>query len=413
MGATEYLENEQECLASSCGTEKCAFSKASSADVLKKQKCLSCPPVDGCSSVISVSSKQSSDPCLSCSTARNGVQSKQHDSLQTNVISMFTIFFAIIVKLLMLLDGVLTGVVAAVSNPSSNLQNKCRNWQSKDVSTDSPESKLSKCFYGLSSSHDTQVFEVAAVNDVEMNAVDVLHAEDVMITEVVLNNDLPSFVKFRREINDKPMNDQVELKSSALNNDGSVSCRAEKAEAVSDTCLSEKRSSNGSSANTFSSVTSNALDSICFPFVANSSIISVSIECSEFQCLVDTGAAITAVSANVWKKYLRYAYPSLDNSDLGDVTSVDGAVLNSLGKATMQFVIQSQVFPFEVHVIGNLTYDVIIGRNFLQQYGSKIDFEIGIIELFSEDTPLVASDLEACTRVFSVHADFSFVIPPQ
>ena len=49
----------------------------------------------------------------------------------------------------------------------------------------------------------------------------------------------------------------------------------------------------------------------------------------------------------------------------------------------------------------------------LQQYGSKIDFEMGIIELFSEDTPLVASDLEACTRVCSVHADFSFVIPPQ
>lgn len=224
-----------------------------------------------------------------------------------SVICMFTIFFAIIVKLLMLLDGVLTGVVAAVNNTSSNLPNKRS--QSKKGSTDLPESKSSKSFCGLSNSHDSPVFDVTAVEDVEINTVDVLHAEDVLVTEVVLNdvvsrnNSLPSLVNSRREINDKPMNYQVELKSSALNDDGSVSCQAKIAEAVADTCLFENSSSNEYTSNAFPNVTTNAVDSICFPFVTNSSIISVSIEGFDFQCLVDTGAAITAVNSNVWKKY--------------------------------------------------------------------------------------------------------------
>ena len=53
--------------------------------------------------------------------------------------------------------------------------------------------------------------------------------------------------------------------------------------------------------------------------------------------------------------FLHHVCPTLDNSDLENIMSVNGTVLNTLGKTLMQFVVQSEVFPFEDYVITNLT----------------------------------------------------------
>ena len=135
--------------------------------------------------------------------------------------------------------------------------------------------------------------------------------------------------------------------------------------------------------NAISDATTDTIDTICFPFVAGCSTIPISIESYEFRCLVDTGAVITAVSANVWNKCLRHVCPSLDDSDLENITSVNGGVLETLEKTMMHFVIQSEVFPFEAYVIKKLTYDVILGRDFIQKFSSKINFEKGRIKFVS------------------------------
>ena len=114
----------------------------------------------------------------------------------------------------------------------------------------------------------------------------------------------------------------------------------------------------------------------------------------------------------------------MGNSGLETITSANGDILNTLGKTVMQFVIQSEIFPFEAYVIGNLTYDVILGRDFLQKFGSKIDFKKGMIEFVSEVDPLPFCNMEGTVSDdyvvsgntdldCSVHADFSVVIPPQ
>ena len=51
----------------------------------------------------------------------------------------------------------------------------------------------------------------------------------------------------------------------------------------------------------------------------------------------------------------------------------------------MQFLIETGAFHFEAHVIEDLTYDVIIGRDFLQYFRSRIDFENGVT-FFLEET---------------------------
>ena len=127
------------------------------------------------------------------------------------------------------------------------------------------------------------------------------------------------------------------------------------------------------------------VNSICFPFVAGTSSLTVSIEGHSFRCLLDSGAAVTAISAKVWQDCLRHAYPNLDRPSLESVTSVNGCRLSTLGKTLFEFVIDSRIFPFEARVIEDLAYDVIIRRDLLQKFCFKIDFENGVVTLSPED----------------------------
>ena len=54
------------------------------------------------------------------------------------------------------------------------------------------------------------------------------------------------------------------------------------------------------------------INGICVPFVAENSTLPISIAGHNFYCLIDSGAAVTAVSAKVWRECLSHAYPSLD-----------------------------------------------------------------------------------------------------
>lgn len=70
------------------------------------------------------------------------------------------------------------------------------------------------------------------------------------------------------------------------------------------------------------------------------------------------------------------------------------------------FAIGSKTFPFEAHVIEDLTFDVISGGDFFQNFCAKIDFDEGIIQL---------NMVHHCSPqyVCYVHANSSLVIPPE
>ena len=74
------------------------------------------------------------------------------------------------------------------------------------------------------------------------------------------------------------------------------------------------------------------------------------------------------------------------------VTTVSGSPLSVLGKVWLNVVIKSDVFPFEAHVIKDLTHDVVLGRDFLQKYCSRIDFMENIIEFSHPEDPLPFAD---------------------
>ena len=256
--------------------------------------------------------------------------------------------------------------------------------------------------------------------------------EDVVVTKAVLNdivlktkNDPDTSLRSSLSKENVELSDvQVQCESSVLSRLDTVSGHAKSTEVRLPQVCQKDKTIRIPDDNAISDATTDTIDSICFPFVAGCSTIPISIEGYEFRCLVDTGAAITAVSANVWSKYLRHVCPSLDDSALENITSVNGGILKTLGKTMMHFAIQSEVFPFGAYVIKNLTYDVILGRDFLHKFSFKIDFKKGRIKFLSEEDPLhfhgmgdtVSNDYTVSDDNdfnCSVHADFSFVIPPQ
>ena len=91
-----------------------------------------------------------------------------------------------------------------------------------------------------------------------------------------------------------------------------------------------------------------------------------------------------------------------------------------IGRVMLPFAIGSKIFPFEAHVIQDLTSDVILGRNFFDKFCAKIDFDEGMIRFKHGEDPLpfdsdpVTVDNDCCPEfVCSVHADTAFTIPPQ
>ena len=128
------------------------------------------------------------------------------------------------------------------------------------------------------------------------------------------------------------------------------------------------------------------LDSV-YPFKGDSFDISVTIEDFKFPALIDTRAAVTEISSKVWDKYLGHKNCCLHPSSTTRVTSVSFP-LSVLGKVWLNFVIKSDVFPFEAHVIKDLTHDVVLGRDFLQKYRLIINFMENIIEFSHPEDPL-------------------------
>ncbi len=441
MGASNCLENDQGFFDGSHTTDKCAFSHVSSGNVLVKQNSYSTPQVvdDNPGTAAVFESKQSSDKPL-FRQVESSVESKQHSCLQNSVTTVFTIILAIIIKLLLLLDGFLSKYFKGVNEKSTNFQSERARFSSDAGSSglnSSLKDKSPVCFAELSKGENSNIFQVDAFNEqYETNVVDLLEEKDIVVTEVVLNDVgvssfknvvyVPSFSLLSSEDNVKQSVGQVRFKPSTSSDLCIVSSPKESsgeldADYLTASTLDETEKFRD--CNAVSNVTIESNDGFCFPFVADGSTIYVSIEGFNFCCLVDTGAAVTAVNADVWDKCLSQVCPDLNTSSVQDITSVNGNRLNILGTITMKFVIESEIFPFETYVIKDLSYDVILGRNFLQKYSSKIDFEKGIIKFVSGENPLpfcednipdfLGGEVGDSTLNCSIHAEFSFVIPPQ
>ena len=124
-------------------------------------------------------------------------------------------------------------------------------------------------------------------------------------------------------------------------------------------------------------------------------------KCS-YNFLCDSGAALTAVSKNVWDQ-IKESDILEKSPDCLVLETVSGEPLTVLGKANITFDIKDKPFPFEVLVIEDLSFDVILGRDFLTYYETSIDFNECTINLVQKRSPKVMKN--------SVHAFATYVLP--
>ena len=108
------------------------------------------------------------------------------------------------------------------------------------------------------------------------------------------------------------------------------------------------------------------------PFESDNFKVSLTIKGNSYRALFDTGAAVTAISSQVWDNYLSHKICCLDSSSTSCVTTVNGSPLSVLGKVWLSFV----TFSF----VKDLTQDFVLGRDCLQKYCSRIDFMENFIE---------------------------------
>ena len=91
------------------------------------------------------------------------------------------------------------------------------------------------------------------------------------------------------------------------------------------------------------------------------------------QLLVDTGACVSAIDKQLFAKIYGHFPPNMSKGSLSSVQTVSGEKVPVLGKITIPLQIQGREYTCEFHVMQNLTYDVILGRDFLQKNGALID----------------------------------------
>ena len=93
------------------------------------------------------------------------------------------------------------------------------------------------------------------------------------------------------------------------------------------------------------------------------------------QLLIDTGACISAMDVKFLKTVYGQRPPKMTDGSLSTVRTINGDKVPVLGKITVLLHFNGREYPCDFHVMQNLAFDAILGRNFLQENGALIDLE--------------------------------------
>ena len=98
--------------------------------------------------------------------------------------------------------------------------------------------------------------------------------------------------------------------------------------------------------------------------------------------LIDTGAAVSVLNVNVWESLRRYAqFQRIGLVPSTAMQTVNGEPLTVRGKINVPIELADVIFPFEVNIIEGVTYDAILGKDFLEYYKSCINLSEKTLEL--------------------------------
>ena len=136
-------------------------------------------------------------------------------------------------------------------------------------------------------------------------------------------------------------------------------------------------------------------------------------------CLVDTGASVSLISENIWERIKGAGYELSQDGFGHRLVGVQGVPLQLCGSTRIPLQIDGlhKVFPVEMLVAKELTNDVILGRDFLQenQCDVKLDRRCNKLYFTAEKTTVNLGHNQERNTIASVGItmDRSIQIPPQ
>ena len=135
--------------------------------------------------------------------------------------------------------------------------------------------------------------------------------------------------------------------------------------------------------------------------------VTATLNGQDIKMLVDTGAGMSVVD----KRFLRALYkgtlPELHGSSLSSVKTVSSEALLVLKKLQVVLQIAGGNYVCNLQVVKDLTYEAVLGRDFLRANGAVINLRNGTLQL--EDNHMQPHPARAC----SVHMLSTCVIPPS
>ena len=134
--------------------------------------------------------------------------------------------------------------------------------------------------------------------------------------------------------------------------------------------------------------------------------------------LVDTGAAVTVISDKFFNEVLRTKYSMTQNQQFESIKTASGNTVAVTGAVSFSVTIGNLNYVCEAVVVPNLSYNVVLGRDFLHKFNAIIDVR-GHKVTFSEqntvffavgDSPPIVSDVRAA-KTFVIEGHSEVVIP--
>ena len=96
--------------------------------------------------------------------------------------------------------------------------------------------------------------------------------------------------------------------------------------------------------------------------------------------LIDSGACISVINYEFVKEVLHDnahhddAHPEITPSTFPEKHTVSGEKLSTIGHTQVTLLLNGRQFPCQFHVINNVAYHAVLGRDFLQSNGAIINF---------------------------------------
>ena len=137
-----------------------------------------------------------------------------------------------------------------------------------------------------------------------------------------------------------------------------------------------------------------------------------------FKLLVDTGAAVTVISERFFHEVLRVKYALTQKQLFDSIKTANGGTVPVSGTASFDISIGQCDYVCDAIVVPNLSYNVVLGRDFLHKYRAVIDvghekvtFSDNNTILFATgDFPPITSEVRSA-KTFVIDGSSEVVIP--